>query len=213
MPSQNGGSPLTQACDADISPPRGPEPELITRARSGDREAFAALYRQHRNAVYVAILRRVHKRDLAEDLTQEVFVRALRRMETFTWQGKDLRAWLQTIARNLIADHYKCGPARFEVPTGEFLESTELVRNAADTALNSLMAVEAHTVVDDALLLLSPHQRMCIQLRFLQELSVAETARVMGQRPGAVKMLQYRALRSLMRIVRPSEPLAKAVAA
>ncbi|KUO22421.1 sigma-70 family RNA polymerase sigma factor [Streptomyces dysideae] len=204
---------MTQACDADISPPKGPEPELITRARSGDREAFAALYRQHRNAVYVAILRKVRNRDLAEDLAQEVFVRALRRMETFTWQGKDLGAWLQTIARNLIADHYRCGPARFEMPTGEFSESSELVRNAVDTALNNLMAVEAHKMVDDALLLLSPRQRTCIQLRFLQELSVAETARVMGQRPGAVKVFQYRALRSLMRIVRPTEALAKAVAA
>jgi len=207
MSSQNGGSPLSQS-SAKISPPGEPESELIARARSGDREAFAALYNQHRDAVYVSIVRRVRNRDLAEDLTQEVFVRALGRMETFTWQGKGLGAWLQTIARNLIVDHYRSSRVRLEVSSGDFFESSELSRNAEDIALEDLRAVEARKVVDHALPLLTPYQRTCIRLRFLEELSVPETARVMGRQPGAVKTLQYRAIRSLMRIVQPAEAVA-----
>jgi len=201
MPEQNGDSQVTDAWAA-TGPLRGLEPELITRARSGDRKAFAALYRQHRDTVYAGIVRRVHNRDLAEDLTQEVFVRALRRIETFTWQGKSLDAWLLTIARNLIADHYASSHARREVPTGEFGEWGEWDSNAEDTVLHSLLAAEARKVVGDALTFLNPHQRTCLRLRFLEELSVPETARVMGRQPNAVRSLQHRAMRSLTELVR-----------
>ncbi|WP_234381793.1 RNA polymerase sigma factor [Streptomyces dysideae] len=198
---------MSQA-SAKISPPEEPESDVIARAHSGDRDAFAALYNQHRDTVYVSIVRRVRNRDLAEDLTQEVFVRALRRMETFAWQGKGLGPWLQTIARNLIIDHYRSSRVRLEVPSGDFFESGKLGCNAEDVALGVLRAVEARKVIDYALPLLSAHQRTCIRLRFLEELSVPETARVMGRQPGAVKTLQYRALRSLMRIVQPTEEVA-----
>jgi hypothetical protein len=67
------------------------EPETVRLARAGDSEAFAALYNEHRVEVHTYISRRVHNADLADDLTQDVFVRALRRLSTFSWQGPRLR--------------------------------------------------------------------------------------------------------------------------
>ncbi|MEU6657830.1 sigma-70 family RNA polymerase sigma factor [Streptomyces sp. NPDC046821] len=204
MPDQTGGGQATHA-QAKTGPRNGPEPEFITRARSGDRRAFAVLYRRHRDTVYAAIVRQVRNRELAEDLTQEVFVRALRRIETFTWQGKSIDAWLQTIARNLIADHYKSSWARREVPTGEWGEwdrnGDRNTENTEDTVIHTLLVAEARKVVGDALPFLNAHQRTCLRLRFLEELSVYETARLMGRQPNAVRSLQYRAMRSMTQLV------------
>jgi RNA polymerase sigma-70 factor (ECF subfamily) len=66
---------------------------------------------------------RVGNRQLAEDLTSDTFLRALKRIGSFTWQGRDLGAWLVTIARNLVADHFKSGRYRLEVTTGDVLDA------------------------------------------------------------------------------------------
>src|SRR4051794_3775262 len=76
--------------------------DLVLRARSGETEAFGALYDHYVDLVYRYIYYRVGTHALAEDLTSETFLRALRRINMFTWQGKDFGAWLVTIARNLI---------------------------------------------------------------------------------------------------------------
>src|SRR4029450_9068296 len=62
-------------------------------------------------------------RQLAEDLTADTFLRALKRIGSFTWQGRDPGAWLVTIARNLVADHFKSGRYRLEVTTGDVLDA------------------------------------------------------------------------------------------
>src|SRR3546814_8710047 len=72
-----------------------------------NRTAFATLYNDNRQRVYRYFQYRVRNRQLAEDLTQEVFVRALRRVSAFTFQGSNFEAWLVTIARNLYFDHLK----------------------------------------------------------------------------------------------------------
>ncbi len=79
--------------------------ELVERAQAGEAEAFGRLYDQYSDTVYRYIYYRVGGKATAEDLTSETFLRALRRISTFTWQGRDFGAWLVTIARNLVADH------------------------------------------------------------------------------------------------------------
>ncbi|MGW7085058.1 sigma-70 family RNA polymerase sigma factor [Streptomyces sp. NPDC054871] len=181
-----------------ITPPGGgAEPELVTRARAGDREAFATLYNDHHEFVFCYVLARVRDRHLAEDLTQEVFLRAPARVGTFTWQGRDFGAWLVTIAKNLHLDHAKSSRVRREVPVGEMPDSDETDRSAETVALRELEIVESSDALHCALYLLNPYQRECVQLRFLDELSVEETAAAMGRKVGAVKTLQYRAMRKL----------------
>jgi RNA polymerase sigma-70 factor (ECF subfamily) len=176
-----------------------PVMELVERAQAGESEAFGRLYDHYADTVYRYIYYRVGSRATAEDLTSETFLRALRRIGTFTWQGRDFGAWLVTIARNLVADHFKSSRFRLEVTTGEMLDSNECERSPEESVLESL----ANAALRDAVRRLNPQQQECVNLRFLQGLSVAETARIMGKNEGAIKTLQYRAVRTLARLLPP----------
>nr|WBO80672.1 sigma-70 family RNA polymerase sigma factor [Streptomyces sp. SBE_14.2] len=180
-----------------ITAPAGPEPELIARARGGDREAFAALYYEHYGHVYGFLLVRTRNRHLAEDLTQEAFIRALRRIDNYTWQGRAFSAWLTTIAKNLYLDEVACGRTRLETPVAEFDEPRGTQHDTESLVLRELEAVEAHETVRSALHSLNALQRHCVELRFLDELTPQETALALGRSVGAVKTLTYRALRKL----------------
>ncbi|MCD0485266.1 sigma-70 family RNA polymerase sigma factor [Streptacidiphilus sp. ASG 303] len=177
-----------------------PVMELVERAQAGESEAFGRLYDHYADTVYRYIYYRVGGRATAEDLTSETFLRALRRISTFTWQGRDFGAWLVTIARNLVADHFKSSRFRLEVTTGEMLDANEVERSPEESVLESL----SNAALLDAVRRLNPQQRECVTLRFLQGLSVAETARMMGKNEGAIKTLQYRAVRTLARLL-PSD--------
>ncbi|MEU3174374.1 ECF subfamily RNA polymerase sigma factor, BldN family [Streptomyces sp. NPDC007000] len=171
--------------------------ELVERAQAGEADAFGRLYDQYNDTVYRYIYYRVGGKATAEDLTSETFLRALRRIGTFTWQGRDFGAWLVTIARNLVADHFKSSRFRLEVTTGEMLDANEVARSPEDSVLEYL----SNAALLDAVRRLNPQQRECVTLRFLQGLSVAETARVMDKNEGAIKTLQYRAVRTLARLL------------
>ena len=171
--------------------------DLVEAAQDGETEAFGRLYDHYSDTVYRYIYYRVGSKATAEDLTSETFLRALRRIGTFTWQGRDFGAWLVTIARNLVADHFKSSRFRLEVTTGEMLDANEVERSPEDSVLEQLSNEALLTAVRK----LNPQQQECVTLRFLQGLSVAETARVMGKNEGAIKTLQYRAVRTLARLL------------
>jgi RNA polymerase sigma-70 factor (ECF subfamily) len=180
---------------------------LVLRARDGDADAFGSLYDHYVELVYRYIYYRVGTHSLAEDLTSETFLRALRRVRDFHWQGKDFGAWLVTISRNLVADHFKSGRYRLEVCTAELAEPDRLhpgrhrpgrVQEGPERAV--LDAMTNRTLLL-AVRRLGSEQQECVVLRFLHGLSVAETALVMGKKPGAIKALQYRAVRSLGRML------------
>ncbi|MFD8421038.1 ECF subfamily RNA polymerase sigma factor, BldN family [Streptomyces sp. NPDC059466] len=201
------GSGSTSPADEDATPTaRRPAADsdsarmmdLVERAQAGEADAFGRLYDQYSDTVYRYIYYRVGGKATAEDLTSETFLRALRRIGTFTWQGRDFGAWLVTIARNLVADHFKSSRFRLEVTTGEMLDANEVERSPEDSVLEPL----ADTLLLDAVRHLSAQQQECVTLRFLQGLSVAETARVMGKNEGAIKALQHRALEGLARLLK-----------
>jgi RNA polymerase sigma-70 factor (ECF subfamily) len=172
---------------------------LVERAQSGDAEAFGELYDRYVDLVYRYIYYRVGTSQLAEDLTSETFLRALRRISTFTWQGRDVGAWFVTIARNLIADHYKSGRYRLEMTTDDIVETgSKMVQDGPE---NAVLEAMQNKVLLEAVKQLNAEQQECIVLRFLQGLSVAETAQAMGKNDGAIKALQYRAIRSLGRLL------------
>ncbi len=171
--------------------------ELVEQAQQGEAESFGLLYDHYSDTVYRYIYYRVSSKATAEDLTSETFLRALRRIGTFTWQGRDFGAWLVTIARNLVADHFKSSRFRLEVTTGEMLDANEVARSPEDSVLESL----SNEALLHAVRRLNPQQQECVTLRFLQGLSVAETARIMKKNEGAIKTLQYRAVRTLARLL------------
>jgi RNA polymerase sigma-70 factor (ECF subfamily) len=139
---------------------------------------------------------RVGSHQLAEDLTSETFLRALRRIDSFSWQGRDIAAWFITIARNLITDNAKSARFRLEVTTADMLDADQRVEAAPEHEVLSRLRDERLLAAVKAL---KPEQAECLVLRFLQGLSLAETATVLGKSEGAVKQLQLRAVRALHR--------------
>jgi RNA polymerase sigma-70 factor (ECF subfamily) len=154
------------------------------------------------DTVFRFIYYRVGNRVTAEDLTADTFLRALKRIGGFTWQGRDLGAWLVTIARNLVADLFKSGRYRTEVLTSDVLDPDTIGRTRegmtpADVAVEYFTNVTLMTAVRQ----LNPEQQECVVLRFMHGFSVAEVAEVMGKNDGAIKALQYRAVRTLRRLL------------
>lgn len=174
---------------------------LVERAQAGESEAFGLLYDRYVDTVFKFIYFRVGNRQLAEDLTSDTFLRALKRIGSFTWQGRDLGAWLVTIARNLVADHFKSGRHRLEVATGDVLETDKEDRGVEGTPETAVVNHITNVTLLTAVKQLNPEQQECIVLRFLQGFSVAETAQAMGKNEGAIKALQYRAVRALARLL------------
>ncbi|KQT93630.1 RNA polymerase subunit sigma-70 [Marmoricola sp. Leaf446] len=166
---------------------------LVELARGGDAEAFGQLYDHYHAGVFRFLYYRVGSVQLAEDLTSDTFFRALRAMSTFRWQGKDFGAWLTTIARNLTTDHYKAGRTRLEQTT----EDMGTLDSATEGPESAVLASLTNEALMAALGELPTEQRDCLVMRFLQGLSIAETAEVLGRSSGAVKQLQLRGVRNL----------------
>lgn len=174
---------------------------LVERAQAGEAEAFGLIYDRYVETVFRFVYFRVGNRQLAEDLTSDTFLRALKRIGSFTWQGRDLGAWLVTIARNLVADHFKSGRYRLEVTTGDVLDADREDRGPEGSPEAAVVEHITNVALLTAVKQLNPEQQECIVLRFLQGFSVAETARAMGKNEGAIKALQYRAVRALARLL------------
>jgi RNA polymerase sigma-70 factor (ECF subfamily) len=173
--------------------------DLVHAAQDGDRSAFARLYDKYVDVVFRYVLFRVGDRELAEDVTSETFLRALRRIESVSYQGRDVGAWFVTIARNLVLDHVKSSRFRLEVATAEVDDSRPAESGPEQQVLSKVTRAALLECVGQ----LGDDQRECIVLRFLQGLSVAETAKVMARNEGAVKALQHRAVRRLAALLPP----------
>jgi RNA polymerase sigma-70 factor (ECF subfamily) len=191
-PSSGGPSPRD-----DHDPEATRLRALVDLAKQGDAEAFGQLYDNYMPGVFRFIYYRVGSRQLAEDLTSETFVRGLRAIQRFNWQGKDFGAWLTTIARNLVADHFKSSRSRLEIVTESIPETQTHAAGPEDEVLSAI----SHEILFEAISSLPPEQRDCILMRFIQGLSIAETAAALGRSEGAIKQLQLRAVRSLAKSV------------
>ncbi|VXC35208.1 sigma-70 family RNA polymerase sigma factor [Aeromicrobium sp. 9AM] len=185
----NGGSSPHDDNDPEASRLRA----LVDLAKEGDAEAFGQLYDHYVSGVFRFVYYRVGSQQLAEDLTSETFVRGLRAIQRFNWQGKDFGAWLTTIARNLVADHFKSSRARLEIVAETIPEGKVTVASPEQEVL----ALISNEMLFEAVNSLPNEQRDCILMRFIQGMSIAQTAAALGRSEGAIKQLQLRAVRSL----------------
>src|SRR5215207_9338914 len=170
---------------------------LVELARGGDADAFGLLYDHYQPSIYRFLYYRTRSIVVAEDLTSETFFRALRNMASFRWQGKDFGAWLMTIARNLATDHFKAGRTRLEMTT----EDMGLHDDATDGPESTVLASLTNEILLEALTQLPNEQKDCLVMRFLQGMSIAETAQVLGRSEGAIKQLQLRGVRNLAKLM------------
>lgn len=207
--TSTGAPPAGRLGGAGEGDPDDPEKTriaaLVTLAQQGDAEAFGLVYDAYVDSIYRYLYYRVGSHALAEDLTSETFLRALRRIDSFTWQGKDIGAWFVTIARNLVTDHVKSSRFKLEVTTADMLDADRPTTGGSgggpDGVEEEVLGRLQSEVLLEAVSELKPEQQECIVLRFLQGLTVAETAKVMKRTEGAVKQLQLRAVRALAKLM------------
>jgi RNA polymerase sigma-70 factor, ECF subfamily len=178
------------------------DPEVVEQVRlaqEGSAHAFALLYDRYVDQVFGFVYHRVGHRQTAEDIVSDVFLRALRRIESFSWQGVDFGAWLITIARNRCHDHFKSARFRLDASVAEVFDSP--VKDPEMDPENRAVRGELAEQIHAALRELKDEQAEVLYLRFIQHLNVTETAAVMGKTDGAIKALQYRALKSLAKVI------------
>ena len=172
-----------------------PVPDVIERARTGDRAAFAELYDTHCDAVYRYILYRVREPSDAEDLCSEVFTRAFANIHRYRWQGKSFLAWLYTIARNAVTDR-----RRRERPTVD-LDDAYGVAEEGPTAHDRAVRGEQVDALRGAVKHLTTEQQEVLVLRFVENMSSRQVAKVLGKNEGAIRALQFRALGRLRKLL------------
>jgi RNA polymerase sigma factor (sigma-70 family) len=170
-------------------------PEVVDRVPSPERPAtFEQIYDRHVVGIYRFVYARVGNRPDAEDLTAQVFTRAVEQLDTGREPGQ-IAAWLYRVAQNAIADYWR---AFYRIPIvagDEGVPRWEWAGADAGQPAPATDGEHATRRVEVLLRRLPEHYRRVLELRFLQRLSVAETAARMGISPGNAKVLQYRAPR------------------
>jgi RNA polymerase sigma-70 factor, ECF subfamily len=168
------------------------EKRWLQAAQRGDTEAFAVLYRANVQPIYRYILLRVRDPHLAEDLTGDVFIRALKSIRTYEDQGKPFVAWLYRIAHARVVDHYRRQDRR---PTEQELDEEPIVVQTDMDA--GMLRRQAASALRQAIQALTPEQQQVITLRFMEGQRLEAVAEVMGKNANAIKALQHRALKAL----------------
>ena len=168
------------------------EERRLVQTAQEDPAHFADLYEAHFEAIYAFVARRVRDRAIAEDLTADVFHKALAALPRFDWRGVPFGVWLFRIAANVVVDHWKQAaresseepPERAtEADFEDALERGRLFRLVADLPVD---------------------QRRVVQMRFAEGHSVREIGIALKKSDGAIKQLQFRALQTLRK--RINEP-------
>jgi RNA polymerase sigma-70 factor, ECF subfamily len=166
--------------------PEGAEERLLVQAAQRDPVKFGDLYELHFSRIYAFISRRVRERHRVEDLTSEVFHKALSNLKNYEWRGAPFGAWLIRIALNAVIDHAK-RTAR-----------ETLTHDPPDRSSKSeQQEIELRASLFDLVERLPTDQRHVVFQRFVEQKSIREIAQQLGRSEGAVKQLQFRALERL----------------
>ena len=175
---------------------RDDEAQLIRRAKQGDETAFAEIYTRHHDAVYTYLFYRVNDVQVAEDITGEVFLRLVAKVDKFTYRGRPVLAWLYTIARNLLVDYQrKQAQAGVSELEDRWVTSDPSPPEVAERSLTRDCLIRS-------LKHLTEDQQRVILHRLIEGRNNSEVASLLGKTEGAVKSLQHRALASLRRAIK-----------
>jgi RNA polymerase sigma-70 factor (ECF subfamily) len=173
--------------------------ELIRAVVAGDHEAFGVLYERYLKPIYRYVYYRISAANDAEDLTEEIFVRAWRSLQKTgkTSDIKNFRAWLYRIAHNQVVDYHRRNREDLLEDISEDQRSDKHDLAAEDVSIRD----QQHRQLEDAIRSLDQPMQQVVILRFINGLSHAETAAIVGIKEGHVRVLQYRALKKLRGIL------------
>jgi RNA polymerase sigma-70 factor (ECF subfamily) len=174
----------------------GDESRLIEQAKRHDPNAISELYNRHVDQIYQYVVNRIGETAVAEDITADVFLRALESLAAYDDHGVPFAAWLYRIARARVIDHWRRTQRRGTVP---FEDRVLPDWTAGEDVANG--DVLQHTQLVVSLAYLTEDQQQVIVLKFMQGLNNAEVAQIMGKTEGAIKALQRRGLEALARLL------------
>jgi RNA polymerase sigma-70 factor (ECF subfamily) len=189
-----GGKP---ANDIRVASVNDIDERALVEAAQRDASRFAEIYERYFELVYAYVVRRVRERAVSEDLTSEVFRKALASLPRFKWTGAPFGAWLLRIASNLIADRAK--RAGREISADETSMAAATVNEPVNSQSQQRMMEEAERRAQLFRLVdaLPADQRRVVAMRFAEEKSISEIAAALNRSEGAIKQLQFRALQDL----------------
>ena len=199
-----GELPNSLTGDAVSSAEREEDAALARRAGSGEAEAFGILYDRYVDAVYRYVFYRVRNEAEAEDVTSDVFMRALRAMPKYEPRQAFL-AWLYRIARNAVIDRSRRHAARQQVSFEDALAHPN-----ADQIVNpdaGLLAGSDASVVRTAMEQLTPLQQEILVLRYVEGYDTKTISKLVGKRDGTVRGIEFRALSALRALIPSRESL------
>lgn len=171
----------------------GDEKLLLERARESDSAALSEVYDRYSGKIFSYILYRVGDQGLAEDLTANVFIKMLDAIQSSNAWQLSFSGWLYRIAHNAVVDHFRRSSRLNSLPLNEQLVS------AKDNPVSTVESIMATEIVKEAMINLTMEQQTVITLKFFEELTNLEVAKIMDKTEGAIKSLQYRALAALRR--------------
>jgi len=177
------------------------EKRLLESAIRGEASAFGLLYDKYQPRLFRFIFLKVSQREEAEDLTHQVFLSAWQNIETFQDQGFPLSSWLYKIARNKVIDYYRTRKNITSIDDAPD-EILVLSTDSGQGELETKMDIET---VYKALQKLPSDYQEIILMRFVEGLSPKEVSEITGKNHGAVRVLQFRALRQLKKVLENNE--------
>lgn len=159
--------------------------EFALRMKKGDKKAATALYEDLVSKVYGFCLNRVSNRDLAEDLTQDIFLKLIDKVELYDEKAGDFLVWFWRMARNTIIDYYRSKKSITASDTDEgFLESIESFENISDNTESRMMYSKVFSYIKT----LEPEEQSLFELRYLGELSYTEIAKILKKSEGSLRV-------------------------
>ena len=171
------------------------EESLVRRAQQRDQQAFTQLYEEHFDKIYRYVALRIGNEMEAEDITQQVFLKALHSISSFKWKGAPFSAWLFRIAHNQVVDHLRKKTKQATVPIDNIqVSSSSDPQSLVEQKLDIEQLLSATKRLTEA-------QREVISLRFASELPIAQVAKIMDKSVGAVKALQHSAIVALRKVL------------
>ena len=170
---------------------RTPDEDLVRHAKE-DRERFADLYDRYFPQIYRFVYSRVRAQELAEDITSEVFFKALRALDRYRPSGSPFSSWLYQIANNAILDYHRAH-RHIEGTLDDALELVDRGAAVADQVVERDLLGE----VWRAIAALPEQQRAAMTLKYQEDLKNAQIGRVLGKSEGAVKLLIFRGTRAV----------------
>ncbi len=176
---------------------------LVKKVQIGDETAFAELYDEFASRIYAFIRMKVFGSNEAEDILQEVFIKAWNGTKKLKLDDLNYSAWLYRVASNTINDHYR--KHYRSAPVVPLEEAKETI--AKETATASIHLEFDKKLIQENLEKLPSHFKQVIELRFFQEFSINETAEILNKNNVTIRVWQYRAIKRLEKLFQTYERL------